>query len=356
MDTEVLDLYTDYLMSSFGQTTATGLSTLLDGTLSHDRISRFLAAEDFNSATLWQLVKPLVRQFQQEDAVLIIDDSVEAKPYSDESELLCWHYDHTTGQTVKGINLMSTLYASQGVSLPVAFELVTKPNWVTDKKTGKPKRAATKTKNELYQDMLRTCQKNQIRFRYVLNDVWYASAENMVFVKDELRKDFVMPIKSNRKVALSAEDKQHGRYVTVAALVLEADTTRLVWLEGVPFALRLLKQVFTNEDGSQGIVYLVTSDTDLTAEQMATIYQKRWKVEEYHKSLKSNLCFAKSPTKTVRTQSNHIFASLVAFVKMERLRLSTKLNHFAMKAKLYQAALKTAYEQLSILRAKCSVA
>jgi len=47
---------------------------------------------------------------------------------------------------------------------------------------------------------------------------------------------------------------------------------------------------------------------------------------------------------------------LGAFVKMERSRLGTKLNHFAMKAKLYQAALKTAYEQLSTLKAKCSAA
>lgn len=33
------------------------------------------------------------------------------------------------------------------------------------------------------------------------------------------------------------------------------------------------------------------------------------KVEEYHKSLKSNASLAKSPTKTIRTQSNHCFAS-----------------------------------------------
>ena len=42
-DRAVLDLYTDYLLSSFGRTTATGLSDLLDGEISHDRISRFLA-------------------------------------------------------------------------------------------------------------------------------------------------------------------------------------------------------------------------------------------------------------------------------------------------------------------------
>ena len=112
----------------------------------------------------------------------------------------------------------------------------------------------------------------------------------------------------------------------------------------------------TNKDGSQGVVYLVTSDTTLTWEQITTLYQKRWKVEEYHKSLKSNLGFAKSPTKTIRTQTNHLFACLVAFVKMEKLRLQTKCNHFAMKAKLYEAAIAAAYEQLQQLKTKCSLA
>ena len=37
-----LDLYTDYLLSSFGQTTATGLSALLDQAVSHDDVTRFL--------------------------------------------------------------------------------------------------------------------------------------------------------------------------------------------------------------------------------------------------------------------------------------------------------------------------
>jgi len=80
MDKNVLDVYTDYLISSFGLTTATGLSTLLGGTLSHDRISRFLKAPTQKSADLWKLVKPVVRQVQGEDGVLIIDDSVEENP------------------------------------------------------------------------------------------------------------------------------------------------------------------------------------------------------------------------------------------------------------------------------------
>ncbi len=33
-----MDLYTDYLLSSFGQVTTTGLSDLLEGSISHDKI------------------------------------------------------------------------------------------------------------------------------------------------------------------------------------------------------------------------------------------------------------------------------------------------------------------------------
>mgnify|MGYP001476658139 CR=1 FL=1 len=43
MSSSLLDLYSDYLISSFGQTSATGLSRLTDGAVSHDRITRFLS-------------------------------------------------------------------------------------------------------------------------------------------------------------------------------------------------------------------------------------------------------------------------------------------------------------------------
>ena len=145
------------------------------------------------------------------------------------------------------------------------------------------------------------------------------------------KHDFVFPLKENRKIAVSAQDKLAGRYVHLSSLELEANAVLEIWLEGVTFPLLLCKQVFTNKDGSQGALYLVTSDTNQCAAAIQAIYQKRWKVEEYHKSLKSNASFAKSPTKTIRTQSNHIFACLWAYVKLEQLRMQTKRNHFAMK-------------------------
>jgi hypothetical protein len=126
MTKELLDLYSDYLLSSFGATTATGLSKLLDGAVSHDQVTRFLSEKVKTSSDLWRVVKPLVRQIESEEGVLIFDDSIEEKPYTDENDIICWHYDHTQGRNVKGINFLSALYHSQGVSLPIAFHLVAK--------------------------------------------------------------------------------------------------------------------------------------------------------------------------------------------------------------------------------------
>ncbi len=349
-NSNLLDLYSDYLISAFGQTTGTGLSALLDGEVSHDQVQRFLAGVEYTSADLWRIVKPHVRQIESPEGVMIVDDSIAEKPYTDENEIICWHYDHAQQRLVKGIQFVTCLYHSQGVSLPVGFELVRKTERYTDPKDGKEKRRASKSKNEIYRDLLQQAVKNRIPFRYVVNDIWYASAENMKFVKLTLKKEFVMPLKGNRKVALSLEAKRQGRYQRVETLALEAMQPVTVYLEGVPFALLLLKRVFTNEDGSTGIQYLVTSDTTLDGNGIVTIYQKRWNVEPYHKSLKQNASLEKSPTKTVRTQSNHFFAALCGYVKLELLKGNTKLNHFALKSKLYLRAIQSAYAALRELQ------
>lgn len=345
-DKELLDVYSDYLISAFGQTTGTGLSELLGGTVSHDRIQRFLSQNEFSSGNLWHIVKPHVRTLQREEGVMIVDDSIAEKPYTDENEIICWHYDHAQDRQVKGINFLSAVYHVQDITLPVGFRIVAKTEYYVDKKDGKRKRRSPVSKNEHYQALLRQAKQNQIPFQLVLNDVWYASADNMMFVKHELATDFIMPLKSNRKLALSSSEKQQGRYVRVDSLTSEADVVREVYLEGVDFPLALLKQVFANEDGSRGIQYLVCSQTTLTGGQIGDIYRKRWNVEPFHKSLKQNASLEKSPTRTVRTQTNHLFASFCGYIKLELLKVSTKLNHFAFKSQLYLRALQVAFAAL----------
>ena len=168
----------------------------------------------------------------------------------------------------------------------------------------------------------------------------------MKLIRTELGKDFVMPLKSNRNIALSGQDKKDGRFQAVQTLALEHGQAREVYLEQVPFPLLLVKQVFTNEDGRQGVLYLVTSDRTLDGDRLVRLYQERWQVEVYHKSLKQNASLACSPTHAKTTQSNHVFLSLCAYVKLEALKIRTECSHFALKQRLYMAALQAAFDQL----------
>ena len=345
----IADLYSDYLLASFGATTATGLSELLEGEVSHDQVTRYLAGTQKTASDLWRTVKPLVREIQSEAGVLIIDDSIEEKPYTDENDLVCWHYDHSKDRVLKGINFLTALYRSHGVNVPVSFHLVAKTEKYTDAKTQKEKRRSPVSKNNVCQEIIKQAVTNRLLFRFVLFDVWFASAETMMFIKQKQHRDFICPLKTNRKVALSPADKQQGRYVRVDTLELEAQATREIYLEGVDFPLVLVKQVFTNADGSIGIRYLISSETTLSFDILTTTYHERWEVECYHKSLKQNVALAKSPTHTVTTQTNHFFAALCGFIKLERLKMGTKLNHFALKSKLYLNALRSAFSTLRAL-------
>ena len=99
-----LDLYTDYLISSLGQTSATGLSSMLDNAVSHDAVTRFLNQPDHDSKALWRQVKRDVRRMESDVGLLIVDDSISEKPYTDPNGLICPHYDHCKNRYVNGIN------------------------------------------------------------------------------------------------------------------------------------------------------------------------------------------------------------------------------------------------------------
>src|ERR1700729_483500 len=343
----LLDLYTDYLIVAPGQATATGLSSLIEGKISHDQVTRLLSSGHIDSAALWKEVKPICWEISDTEGVLIIDDSVEEKKYTDRNELICWHYDHTQGRSVKGVNFLTALYYSQNVSIPVSVEWIKKDKPETDKKPGKISYKSTKTKNLYFREMVDRAT-GQVHFKYVLADSWFSGAENLSWIVKNCKRDFIIAIKENRKAALSEADKQAGRYSSIQDMELEGCVQR-VYMEQLEFPVFLTKQVFKNGDGSTGTLYLVSSDGTLSAAQITAIYQKRWKVEEYHKSVKSNASFAKSPTRTVVTQTSHFIAAIMAFVKLERLKVRNSQNHFAMKAQIMIPAAKAAYGEYTKL-------
>ena len=186
----LLDLYTDYLIAGFSQTTATGFSLVLNNQVTHDMATQLLSSGYISSQRLWSMVKPMCTEIEDENGVLIIDDSIEAKPYTDCNDLICWHFDHTVNRSVKGVNFVSAIYDNWKMSLPIGVCFVNKDISYIDKQ-GKTKRKSSVSKQEHFRTLVKHGTQH-LRFRYVLADSWFACSGNMQFVAEDCGRDFIM--------------------------------------------------------------------------------------------------------------------------------------------------------------------
>lgn len=350
MSIQLADIYTDYLIAQNKHATATGLSDLLAGEISHDQVTRLLHKPESGSKELWLSVKKDVRSLESKDeGFLLLDDMVAEKPYTDENAIISWHYSHAKNRVLKGINLLTMMVRYGEVSLPIGYDVIEKDLRFSEIKTKEIKRKSSVSKNELFRQLITKAYDNQLKFRYIMADSWFSSKENMNYIHNVLGKEFIFGVKSNRSIAMTRDDKIKGCYQQLNSALLEDGVPQTVYLKDIKFPVQIMKKVFKNEDGSSGTLYLATNNLSIDGEQLLHLYKKRWGIEEYHKSIKQNSSFEKSPTRTVRSQINHIFYSILSFCKLERLKWKTSLNHFAIKYKLILKANQAAMQELAIM-------
>jgi hypothetical protein len=349
--------YTDFLLSVPKYATATGVSAAFDHQISHDKVSRFLNSSYLDSSTVWRSAKKFIHSFVDsgdDSGVVSVDDTILEKAHTDENAMVCYHFDHSLGRHVKGIDFVSLLYSHEQVDVPIQVRLVEKTERIVDKKTGKVKFKSPVTKNEHFLEMLTHAVK-QVGFKYVLGDSWFSSAANINFITKKLSKHAVLAVKSSRTVALSDQDCKNGQFKRVDQVSqLEPGKPLTVYLRSVTGPVQLVKQIYTNKDGSQGTLYLIATDLSMSYDEITTIYKRRWKVEEYHKSLKQHTALAGSPTKVIETQANHFFAAVMAYIKLEKLEVKMSMGHFRLKAILYTVRLRHIWKNSKINMHKVS--
>ncbi|MCP4182189.1 MAG: hypothetical protein GY761_02575 [Hyphomicrobiales bacterium] len=61
--------------------------------------------------------------------------------------------------------------------------------------------------------------------------------------------------------------------------------------------------------------------------------------------MKPLLCKNRAAARRVKTQSNHIFTTIAAAFKLERLNMKQSLYHFVLKGRLYLTVIKAAFAE-----------
>ena len=235
----MLELYTDYLLSSFGATTATGLSATLEGAVSHDQVTRFLSKADYDSKTLWQQVKPMVRAMEQPDGVLIFDDTTEGKPPTDENELISWHFDHSKNRSVKGINLLNCIYQAGGRSDPRGLRTHPKTAGVP-RCEDRPAQAQECRSPRPRTNSCAGCCASASAISCNTATCWltvgFPPGRTWTAYAGELDRHFIVALKSNRTAALSYAGKLQGALLPHRFAGLAGTPSGAVLAEGAGFS------------------------------------------------------------------------------------------------------------------------
>jgi hypothetical protein len=314
-----LETYITFLTANGNRYSGVEAAKALQATnspLAHDSISRWLASGTYKANDLWKEVRSQATM----DGNLIVDDTVLDKRWSPNNELVHYHWSGNEHKSIRGISLVNLLATNGEDCIPVDYRIY--------------EGAESKiTKNDHFQNMLGTAQKRGFKPRYVLADAWYGSLENM---KAIVKKgwNFIMGIKENRLV-----NETQGNYVSVSALDWTKKQVRKVWLKGFGFVL-VARIVFKNGD----VRYLATNNLTLTDyEQLSQESKQRWLIEEFHRCIKQTTGIEKCYSILKRSQITHIFASSIAFVRLEFNRLKTGISWYEQKAQRVRMGIARAF-------------
>ncbi len=343
-------IYKTFLIAQNGNASAIKLSRILNNQYSHDQITRFLKNSTYSNKSLWNAAcsdPEFKKNLQNNDSVLIIDDTIIPKESRKENKQVCWHYDHSKNRVIKGIQFMTCLLSNKQNKIPVDQQIITKTDFYIDNKTKQKKRRSIRSKNEYSREMLNNVNsKVKGNYSHILSDSWFCSKQNIEYIDKTLKSKFILGIKSNRLIKLN-DDTHTSTYKSLNKADIEPEKIYRIKLKGLDVPLILLKKVFKN-GGKDKILssYYISNDLDLEGNKLYKCYQKRWDVEEYHRFIKQSLSIGSSMSRTEKSQSNHIILSLICYIDLQRLSKSTNKSIHGLVCELLIESNKCSYDKL----------
>jgi DDE superfamily endonuclease len=309
------DNYLQFLIASPGPVTCTEAARVQPDSPfapAHDAFTRLLNRLEPDPETLWEEAEPAVEQAK---GVLIIDDSTLDKPYAKHISLVTRHWSGKHRKPVRGINLITLLWADGDRKVPCDYRVFSK--------------ADGKTKHDHFWEMLLMAKARGFSPKYVLFDGWYASLENLKQVRD-LGWLWLTRLKGDRKVTPADRRMRALDEVAVASrgTVLHRRGYGLV-------------QVFRIDAPDGDTEYWATNDLTMEPGRRQHYAEVSFAIENYHRELKQNCGVERCQVRSERAQRNHIGLALRAFLRLEWHFFTTGISGFDAKLRLVRAAVKS---------------
>ena len=225
-----------------------------------------------------------------QDGHIVIDDSVNQRT-GEELPGAGEFYDHSEGEPVWGQDLVYSFYTDDKTSYPLVFRQY-------EKSGDENQEDEDKTKYDLSREMVTELEEEVgVPAETYLFDCWFAHDSRLIKHVESYGKDWVGPLRSNRKVTYANKEMR------VDALEERIDKeereiddeTYKIWTKKLPVSklgevrLVIAEKITEDEDEDNPVKYLATNKIDAPSSHIIRTYSYRWRIETFFEDSKQDL-------------------------------------------------------------------
>ena len=245
--------------------------------------------------------------------VFIIDDSLFDRSTSKKTDLLAKVFDHCSMKYKKGFRLLTLGWSDGNSFVPVNHCLLSAAKDQNLLYTAKEhdrrslagrRRAQSRRKaTDVMIELLKSAQQAGHQAKYVLFDSWFSSPKTICEIKNSLKLDTIAIVKRSSKVfyeykgerlsikqIYSRNRKRRGRSKYLLSITVMIGKGK----EMIPAKIVCVR----NKSKKKDWLALISTDIELTEEEIIQTYGKRWDIEVFFKTCKSYLKLAKETKST----------------------------------------------------------
>lgn len=237
------------------------------------------------------------------ESVLIVDDSPYDRSRSKSVELLSRVWDHSNGRFIKGFRMLTICWSDGASCLPLDFSLLSssdaKKRFRENQKSMDKRCCAWQRRQEAtikapdnLDAMVKRILAAGVQAKYLLMDSWFAMPATIAALAPNI--DVIGMVKKTSKIHYEYDGhridvkaiyrrlkKRRGRAKILASVVVKLKG-------GLP-----AKLVFVRDRHKKDWLTLISTDLELSNEDIVRIYGKRWDIEVFFKMAKQHLKLAK---------------------------------------------------------------
>ena len=244
------------------------------------------------------------------DDCFVIDDSLYERAGFKRTELVSRVFDHVSGRFKKGFRLLTLGWTDGCTFLPVNFSMLASskeqnvlgPCNSFDRRSlcGKRRIMARRKGTCVMLELLREALKAGYRAKYVLFDSWFSNPKQILDVH-ALQLDVIAMVKRSPTIRYCFQGKQRSLKDIFAHSKKRRGRSRYLLSVPVkvgseskgqhPVDARIV--CVRNRNNRKDWIALICTDMALREEDIIRIYGKRWDIEVFFKTCKSNLLLRK---------------------------------------------------------------